>query len=152
MNESNDIDPSRLRQDYQRGVLLESDVSIDPFAQFARWFADAQAGGVIEPNMMVLATADAAGSPSARAMLLKEVQDGAFVFYTNYTSRKGRELDANPHAAMVFFWGQLERQVRIEGRVQRNSRQDSEKYFHSRPRKSDRSLGFPAEPIDRIAL
>jgi pyridoxamine 5'-phosphate oxidase len=85
---------------------------------------------------MVLATADASGSPSARAMLLKEVHDGAFVFYTNYGSRKGTALDANPRAAMVFLWEQLERQVRIEGRVQRNSREDSEKYFHARPRES----------------
>jgi pyridoxamine 5'-phosphate oxidase len=136
VSESKDIDPSQLRQDYRRGELLESNVLPDPFAQFAKWFADAQAGGVVEPNMMVLATADASGSPSARAMLLKEVHDGAFVFYTNYTSRKGRALDANPRAAIVFFWGQLERQVRIEGRVQRNTRQDSEKYFHSRPRES----------------
>jgi pyridoxamine 5'-phosphate oxidase len=115
---------------------LESDILRDPFAQFARWFADAQAEGVREPNAMVLATADASGSPSARAMLLKEVHDGAFVFYTNYGSRKGTALDANPRAAMVFLWEQLERQVRIEGRVQRNSREDSEKYFHARPRES----------------
>lgn len=115
---------------------MESDILRDPFAQFARWFADAQAEGVREPNAMVLATADASGSPSARAMLLKEVHDGAFVFYTNYGSRKGTALDANPRAAMVFLWEQLERQVRIEGRVQRNSREDSEKYFHARPRES----------------
>ena len=136
MSESSAIDPSQLRQDYRRRALLESEVARDPFAQFAKWFADAQAGGVIEPNAMILATADAAGSPSARMMLLKEVHDGAFVFYTNYSSRKGRELDANPRAAIVFFWVQLERQVRIEGRVQRNSREESEKYFHSRPRDS----------------
>jgi len=136
MNEPSDLDPSHLRRDYRRGELLESDVARDPFVQFAKWFADAQAGGVVEPNMMVLATVDGAGSPSARAMLLKEVHDGAFVFYTNYGSRKAKELEANPRAAMVFFWGQLERQVRIEGRVQRNSREESEKYFHSRPRES----------------
>lgn len=136
MSESNNIDPSNLRRDYRRGKLLESDILRDPFAQFARWFADAQAEGVREPNAMVLATADASGSPSARAMLLKEVHDGAFVFYTNYGSRKGTALDANPRAAMVFLWEQLERQVRIEGRVQRNSREDSEKYFHARPRES----------------
>ena len=136
MSESNAIDPSHLRRDYRRGELLESDISRDPFGQFAKWFAEAQAVGVIEPNAMVLATADAAGSPSARMMLLKEVHDGAFVFYTNYGSRKGRELDGNPRAALVFFWGQLERQVRIEGRVQRNSREESEKYFNSRPRES----------------
>jgi len=136
VSESNNIDPSNLRRDYRRGKLLESDILRDPFAQFARWFADAQAEGVREPNAMVLATADASGSPSARAMLLKEVHDGAFVFYTNYGSRKGTALDANPRAAMVFLWEQLERQVRIEGRVQRNSREDSEKYFHARPRES----------------
>jgi pyridoxamine 5'-phosphate oxidase len=136
MDASPNPDPSQLRQEYRRGRLLESDVSGDPFAQFAKWFAEAQAAGILEPNAMTLATADAGGAPSARTMLLKEVGGGAFVFYTNYLGRKGRELGSNPRAAMVFFWGLLERQVRIEGRVEKNSRAESEKYFHARPRES----------------
>jgi pyridoxamine 5'-phosphate oxidase len=130
------LDASHLRQEYQRGALLESDVSPDPFSQFARWFADAQAAGVTEPNAMVLATADADGSPSGRMMLLKEVDARGFVFFSNYTSRKGRELDANPRAALVFFWPTLERQVRVEGRVEKSTRAESERYFQSRPRES----------------
>jgi pyridoxamine 5'-phosphate oxidase len=130
------INPSNLRREYQRGVLLESDLSADPIDQFGKWFADATSGGVLEPNAMTLATADASGKPSARTMLLKGFDARGFVFYTNYSSRKGRELGDNPQAAILFFWPTLERQVRIEGTIEKVSRQESESYFISRPRES----------------
>lgn len=124
--------PPDLRIDYGRAKLEESDVLPDPIAQFRRWFADA-ATAVPEPNAMTLATADASGAPSARIMLLKEFGHRGFTFYTNYTSRKGHDLAANPRAALCFYWQPLERQVRIEGPVVRTSRAESEEYFHSRP-------------------
>jgi pyridoxamine 5'-phosphate oxidase len=127
------VDPANLRREYHRGVLLESDVSSSPFDQFAKWFADAGSGGVLEPNAMILATADASGAPSARTMLLKGFDARGFVFFSNYSSRKGRELAANPRAALLFFWPQLERQVRVEGTIEKVSRAESETYFHSRP-------------------
>jgi pyridoxamine 5'-phosphate oxidase len=131
--------PQDLRIDYGRGFLTEADAAADPFAQFDRWFADANAAGVPEANAMTLATADAAGVPSARIVLLKAVDDAAagadrgFCFFTNYLSRKGRELDANPRAALCFYWQPLERQVRVEGPVARVSRAESEAYFNTRP-------------------
>lgn len=108
-------------------------MAADPYTQFARWFADALAAQVLEPNAMTLATADAGGIPSARVVLLKGFDSHGFSFYTNYESVKGRELAANPNAALCFFWPALERQVRIVGRVERVSREESEAYFHSRP-------------------
>ncbi|HEX8914718.1 MAG TPA: pyridoxamine 5'-phosphate oxidase [Humisphaera sp.] len=125
--------PQDLRIDYGRGQLLEADAAADPFEQFARWFADAQAAKVPEPNAMTLATADATGAPSARVVLLKGFDHSGFSFFTNYESRKGRELAANPRAALCFYWQPLERQVRIEGTVERVSRAESDAYFHSRP-------------------
>jgi pyridoxamine 5'-phosphate oxidase len=128
-----------LRIDYGRGHLTEADVAVDPFEQFARWFADAQAAKLPEVNAMTLATADPAGVPSARVVLLKAVDDPAagadrgFCFFTNYHSRKGRELDANPRAALCFYWQPMERQVRVEGAVKRVSRAESEAYFRTRP-------------------
>jgi pyridoxamine 5'-phosphate oxidase len=101
--------------------------------EFARWFAEAQEAQVPEPNAMTLATATAAGAPSARIVLLKAFDEQRFVFFTDYRSRKGAELDANPRAALVFFWVELERQVRITGRVSRTSAEESEAYFRSRP-------------------
>jgi len=130
------INPFSLRREYKRGALLESEVAGDPIVQFEKWFAEAQASGVLEPNAMTVATADASGKPSARTMLLKGFDHQGFVFYTNYDSRKGRELDANPRAALLFFWPALERQVRIEGEISNVSQQESEEYFHSRPRDS----------------
>jgi pyridoxamine 5'-phosphate oxidase len=126
--------PPHLRVDYGRGQLLESEVLADPIDQFAKWFADAQSAGVVEPNAMTLATADGAGAPSARVVLLKDFDKRGFVFYTNYRSRKGSHLGSNPRAALCFYWQPLERQVRIEGTVERVSRRDSEAYFQSRPR------------------
>lgn len=125
-----------LRREYQRGELLETDISPDPLEQFARWFADAQSAGEMEPNAMTLATADSAGLPSARIVLLKEFDARGFVFFTNYQSRKGGQLKDNPHAALVFFWAKLERQVRIEGRVRRVTQAESDAYFQERPRPS----------------
>lgn len=125
--------PQDLRVDYAVGKLELADVAADPYTQFTRWFADAQAAQVLEPNAMTLATADADGIPSARIVLLKGFDSNGFSFYTNYESLKGRELAANPNAALCFFWPTLERQVRIVGRVERVSRAESEAYFHSRP-------------------
>ncbi|MGA3066618.1 MAG: pyridoxamine 5'-phosphate oxidase [Tepidisphaeraceae bacterium] len=123
-----------MRTEYGKAELAESGLLEDPIAQFGRWFDEAVAAKIPEPNSMVLATADGSGAPSARMMLLKGFDDRGFVFYTNYQSRKGRELDANPRAAILFCWQALERQVRVEGAVGRVSREESEDYFHSRPR------------------
>ena len=128
--------PHDLRVDYGRGRLDEADVSPDPVEQFGRWFADARAAKVPEPNAMTLATVDASGSPSARIVLLKSFDARGFAFYTNYDSRKGRELAANPRAALCLFWQPLERQVRIEGSVEKVGRAESEEYFRGRPRQS----------------
>lgn len=122
-----------LRTDYRLASLSEGDVDADPIAQFNTWFAEAERAEVAEPNAMVLGTSTADGFPSTRVVLLKGVTDNGFVFYTDYRSRKGRELDANPRAALCFFWQALERQVRITGVVQRVSRDESRAYFESRP-------------------
>lgn len=130
------IDAGDLRVDYQIDELLESNAPADPFPLFDRWFTDAKNGGCLEPNAMVLATVTEQGTPAARVVLLKQVIADGFVFYTNYDSRKGRELDAMPQAATVFNWLALQRQVRIEGRVVRATPEVSTNYFQSRPRKS----------------
>jgi len=122
-----------LRQEYMRAGLSEADAHADPLAQFERWFKDALAAQLPLANAMTLATATAAGAPDARVVLLKGVDGGGFVFYTNYDSRKGRELAARPQACLVFLWTQLERQIRIEGKVEKVSASDSDKYFSSRP-------------------
>jgi pyridoxamine 5'-phosphate oxidase len=122
-----------LRREYARARLDEKDVSHDPIVEFARWFADAQAVRLEEPNAMVLATATTDGAPSARVVLLKGFDERGFVFFTDYRSRKGSELEANPRAALVLHWSELERQVRITGTVERTSAQDSEAYFRARP-------------------
>jgi len=125
-----------IRTDYRRASLTEADVSTDPIEQFRRWFDEAVAAEVVEPNAMCLATATPDAYPSARIVLLKEVDARGFVFYTDYRSRKGRELADNPCASLCFFWAELERQVRINGAVQRVSRAESDVYFQSRPRGS----------------
>jgi pyridoxamine 5'-phosphate oxidase len=122
-----------LRENYNLGGLRESDVDANPFVQFEKWFGEAKAAGVKEPNAMTLATCGADGQPSARVVLLKGLDESGFVFYTNYESRKGRDLEENPKAALAFFWADLERQVRIQGNVTRVSRAESEAYFNSRP-------------------
>ena len=116
--------------------LLEKDLAKDPFRQFAKWFKEAEAAKFHEPNAMVLGTVGSDGQPSVRTVLLKGVDKRGFVFYTNYDSRKSRELEANPRAGLVFPWITLERQVVIEGMVSRVSREEAEEYFHSRPHKS----------------
>jgi pyridoxamine 5'-phosphate oxidase len=122
-----------LRQEYMRAGLAEADAHADPLVQFERWFRDAEAAGVPLANAMTLATVSPSGVPSARVVLLKGVEQGGFVFYTNYLSRKGRELTARPLACLVFLWSELERQVRVEGRVAAVAAEASDAYFDSRP-------------------
>jgi pyridoxamine 5'-phosphate oxidase len=122
-----------LRREYARARLDETHVSADPIAQFERWFAEAREAKVMEANAMALATATREGSPSVRMVLLKGVDHRGFVFFTDYRSQKGVELDLNPRAALVFYWAELERQVRIHGAVEQIDRAHSEAYFRSRP-------------------
>jgi len=127
---------AELRKEYSLAGLSEKDLAKDPFRQFEKWFQEAEAAKIDEPNAAVLATAARDGRPSARVMLLKGVDGRGFVFFTNYDSRKGRELDANPRVAFIFPWVALERQVIIEGSVAKIAPEESEAYFHSRPRAS----------------
>jgi len=122
-----------LRQEYMRERLDEADVAHDPVTQFTRWFDEAINARVPMVNAMTLASVSASGQPSARIVLLKEADQAGFVFYTNYESRKGRELAANPRAALLFYWIELEREVRIEGRVAKVTARESDEYFSSRP-------------------
>jgi pyridoxamine 5'-phosphate oxidase len=125
-----------LRKDYSLAGLLEKDLAKDPFRQFEKWFQEVEAAKLVEPNAMTLATTGQDGRPSARTVLLKGLDGRGFVFYSNYESRKGRELAQLPRAALVFPWLALERQVIVEGTVARVTREESEAYFHSRPRAS----------------
>jgi len=127
---------ARLRKEYSSAGLDESDAHPDPIAQFRRWFDEALAAGLHEPNAMTVATATPDGRPSARVVLLKGFDERGFVFYTNYEGRKGGELQTNPYCAIVFYWGELERQVRVEGRASRVPEEESDEYFGSRPRGS----------------
>lgn len=138
------IDIAALRQNYALHSLSESDVAADPFTQFGKWFEEAVNSKVLEPNAFFLATATPDGKPSARTMLLKEFTTEGFVFFTNYGSRKGGELTLNPQAAMLFTWLDLQRQVRIEGRIEKVSMEESLAYFQSRPRESQ--IGAWASP------
>lgn len=122
-----------LRREYERHGLIEAEADTDPIRQFRRWFDDALSAQVHEPNAMTLATASADGIPSARMVLLKDVDHEGFVFFTNYESAKGQEMAENPHAALVFFWAALERQVRVQGPVQPISAAESDAYFKERP-------------------
>lgn len=122
-----------LRKDYARGSLDETSVDADPIRQFDAWFKQALDARLPEPNTMTLATVDARGYPSARIVLIKGVDERGFVFFTNYESRKGLDLAANPHASLLFYWIELERQVRVEGTVVKASAEESDAYFHSRP-------------------
>jgi len=122
------------RKEHNRSSLLEEQVDPDPIRQFVVWFDEASRSGVAESNAMALATATPDGRPSARMVLLRGVDDRGFAFFTNYESRKARELEANPYAALVFFWHELERQVRVEGRVEQVAGEESDRYFHSRPK------------------
>lgn len=137
-----------LRREYARQSLTPDHVADDPIQQFRQWFNEALDAELDDPNAMTLATAAPDGRPSARIVLLKGVDDRGFRFYTNYESRKGTELGQNPHAALVFWWSPLERQVRIEGTVERLSDEASTEYFCSRPRGSQ--LGAWASPQSRV--
>ncbi len=121
------------RKEHNQSVLLENDLDSDPVRQFLSWFDEASQTAIAESNAMTLATATPDGRPSARMVLLRGVDDRGFAFFTNYESRKARELDANPYAALVFFWHELERQIRVEGRVERVAASESDEYFRSRP-------------------
>ena len=137
-----------LRQEYRSSELLQQDVDQNPIQQFKRWFTDALNAQLYEPNVMTLATADPYGKPSARIVLLKGFDENGFHFYTNYDSKKGHDLKQNPQAALVFFWPELERQVRIEGMVSKLDPQISTDYFHSRPKASQ--VGAAASPQSQV--
>lgn len=125
-----------LREEYRQGALDEVNCDPNPMEQFRRWMQEARAAQLKEPNAMTLATATPDGHPSGRIVLLKELLPNGFVFYTNYTSRKGHEMDLNPHVALTFYWGELERQVRVEGQISKVLREKSEAYFRGRPKGS----------------
>ncbi|MBV9960693.1 MAG: pyridoxamine 5'-phosphate oxidase [Parafilimonas sp.] len=137
-----------IRKDYLLHSLNEEDVAADPIDQFARWWNEALNSEITEPNAMTLATSTKDGKPSARIVLLKGLNKNGFVFYTNYNSHKGNELTENPYAALVFFWKEIERQVRIEGEVEKVSAEESDAYFLSRPEGS--RIGAWASPQSTI--
>ncbi len=144
-----------LRKDYKQASLSENEVAGDPVTQFTRWFEQATQANVPEPNAMSLATATSDGRPSSRIVLIKGVDDRGFCWFTDYDSKKGSDIAANPQAALLFHWVELERQVRIEGRVEKLSGQESDAYFHSRPLGSRQSASASAQsqPIEnRTAL
>lgn len=146
MNSQRDI--AALRKDYAKERLDEKNVARDPFEQFARWFDEVRSCDLPEPNAMILATADTTGRPSARTVLLKQFDARGFVFFTNYASRKGRELADNPQASLLFLWLELERQVRLEGSIEKASAQESDDYYLSRP--VDSRLGAWASPQSQV--
>ena len=139
---------SDLRKSYSRDSLSETDVASTPIEQFKQWFEQAQQAQCPEPNAMTVASASSEGIPSARVVLLKEVDERGFIFFTNYESHKGRELIENPHAALLFHWHELERQVRIEGSVEQLPVEESDEYFHSRP--LDSRIGAWASPQSQV--
>jgi len=123
-----------IRRSYDRDTLDEARAAADPFVQFKSWLDDALAAGLLEPNAMTLATVDANGNPAARIVLLRGWDPRGFVFFTNYVSQKGREIGAHPSAALLFYWDKLERQVRINGPVEKLRSEESDAYFERRPR------------------
>jgi pyridoxamine 5'-phosphate oxidase len=139
---------SDLRKDYTKASLDNSNVHKNPITQFELWFNEAVKSDVNEPNAMILSTLSKLGTPSARVVLLKGIEQGKFLFYTNYQSQKGKELDKNGACALTFFWPEMERQVRIEGVAERVDNANSEKYFQSRPRPSQ--VGAWASPQSAI--
>jgi len=122
-----------IRQKYEKFELLEASLAATPLEQFSIWFNEALQAQVPEPNAMTLATTTPEGRPSARIVLLKGYDEQGFVFFTNYPSRKGKELASNPYASLLFFWPALERQVRLEGSIEKVTAAESDEYFHSRP-------------------
>ena len=148
-------DFQKLRKEYTQAGLHESEANPDPIEQFRKWFDEALAADLHEPNAMTLATAAPDGRPSARVVLLKGYDERGFVFYTSYEGRKSWELEENPRCALVFYWSELERQIRIEGRARRVSEEESDAYYGSRPRGSRLSAWVSAQsrPVeDRGAL
>lgn len=137
-----------LRNNYSKGQLLEEDALGDPFKQFEWWLNEALNTPIIEPTAMILSTVKADGRPAARAVLLKGFDEKGFRFFTNYHSPKGHQLDEHPYAALVFYWGEMERQVRIEGKVDRLPAEESERYFSQRPKAS--KIGAIASPQSEI--
>ncbi len=137
-----------IRKDYKLASLDVGDVATSPFTQFDAWFAEAIKAELPEPNAMTLATCDASGRPSARVVLIKGVDERGMVFFTNYQSHKGQDLAANNRAALLFFWPELERQIRIEGRVETISAADSDEYYQSRPPLS--RIGAWASPQSQV--
>jgi len=127
---------AQLRRDYSQEALLESDVFENPIDQFMKWFEEALSAELVDPNAMTLSTVSQDGMPSSRVVLLKGIIEEGLQFYTNYTSQKSKELEANPQAALCFYWAPLERQVRIQGTVEKLSREESADYFRQRPRQS----------------
>ena len=137
-----------LRREYRSYQLTEDTAAADPIVQFQRWFDEALRAEALEVNAMTLATVSPGGEPSARTVLLKSVGEDGFVFYTNYESAKARDLEQNPRACLLFFWAELERQVRITGDVSRVTREETAKYFETRPR--DSQLGAWVSPQSRV--
>jgi len=137
-----------LRHDFSKQTLDEKDVNPNPFLQFEKWFKEAVDAHVNEPNAMTVATATKQGKPSARILLLRNFNENGFVFYTNYNSSKGGNISENPQAALLFFWPELERQVRIEGVLEKQSAEDSDVYFQTRPRTS--KLGAWTSPQSKV--
>ena len=129
-----------IRKQYDIAELNRNQLSESPIDMFRKWFEDVEELDNIEPNAMALATASNKGKPSSRIVLLKEFDERGFVFYTNYNSKKGRQIERNPYGSLTFYWHQLERQVRIKGKIRKNSREQSKKYFLSRPRLSQISV------------
>jgi pyridoxamine 5'-phosphate oxidase len=137
-------DIQHIRSEYNTASLSETEANTDPIKQFDTWFKEALDAEVQEPTAMTLATATTDGRPSARIVLLKGFDSNGFVFYTNYLSRKGKEISKNPLGALLFFWGSMERQIRIEGTIEKISKEESERYFHSRPK--DSQIGAVISP------
>ncbi|WP_156306748.1 pyridoxamine 5'-phosphate oxidase [Sphingobacterium endophyticum] len=133
-----------IREDYAKSSLIESDVLHDPIQQFKKWFDEAISSQVTEPTAMVLSTVNEKGFPSSRVVLLKDIKSEGLSFFTNYNSRKGQEILQNPHVSILFFWPELQRQVRFEANVEKLSKEDSDEYFASRPRGSQ--IGAIASP------
>lgn len=125
-----------LRREYSKDKFDEDSASNNPFSQFEIWFQEAINSNLIEPNAMVVSTVDTNNKPSSRVVLIKKVDERGFVFFTNYSSRKGNEIESNPNGSILFYWDKLERQVRIEGKIEKTSVEESDEYFQSRPYES----------------
>lgn len=146
MHQTSDFE--HIRKDYRLQSLLEKDVDANPIIQFRKWWEEVMNSKIEEPNAMTLATATLDGKPSARIVLLKEIKKEGFVFFTNYNSRKGRQLKENPFASIVFLWKELERQVRAEGKIEKISEQESDNYFSIRPHES--RIGAWSSPQSQV--